>query len=103
MKIFNLVVPLLGLVGLSSASLAPAERQVLVTYPASTPASIVQEAKEAIVAAGGKITEEYTLIKSFAATVSDEILSTINTLSQTHRPMVEDDGTVRIQNQEHLE
>lgn len=53
MKIFNLVVPLLGLVGLSSASLAPAERQVLVTYPASTPASIVQEAKEAIVAAVG--------------------------------------------------
>lgn len=51
MKIFNLVFPLLGLVSLSFASFAPAERQVMVTYPDSTPPSIIQEAKEAIVAA----------------------------------------------------
>ncbi|KAI4258178.1 MAG: hypothetical protein LQ352_001335 [Teloschistes flavicans] len=103
MKISSVVVPLLGLVGLSFASLAPAERQILVTYPDSTPSSIIQEAKEAIVAAGGKITEEYSLIKSFAATVSTEVLNTIDLLPQTHKPTVEDDGMVRIQHQEHLE
>lgn len=52
---------------------------------------------------GGKITEEYSLIKSFAATVSTEVLNTIDLLPQTHKPTVEDDGMVRIQHQEHLE
>ncbi|KAI4126718.1 MAG: hypothetical protein LQ338_003621 [Usnochroma carphineum] len=103
MRVFNILVPLFGLVAISSATLAPAQRQVLVTYPADTPSSILQEAKEVIVAAGGKITEEYTLIKGFAATVSNEILNSVHTLSQSHKPTVEDDGTVRIQQQEPLE
>lgn len=51
MRVFNILVPLFGLVAISSATLAPAQRQVLVTYPADTPSSILQEAKEVIVAA----------------------------------------------------
>ncbi|KAL8690038.1 MAG: hypothetical protein Q9218_004423 [Villophora microphyllina] len=103
MKISGLVVPFLGLVALGSASLAQAQRQVLVTYPDNTPPSIIQEAKKAIVAAGGEITKEYSFIKSFAATVSDEVLSSIHALSEPHRPIVEDDGTVNIQKQAPLE
>ncbi|KAL8702886.1 MAG: hypothetical protein Q9201_003949 [Fulgogasparrea decipioides] len=103
MKASNLLVPLFGLVALSTGSLATDQRrQVLITYPDSTPPSIIQEAKEAIVTAGGKITEEYSIIKSFAATVSNEILNSISALSQTYKPIVEDDGTVRIQQQEPL-
>lgn len=36
---------------MSSATLAPAQRQVMVTYPDDTPPSILREAKEAVVAA----------------------------------------------------
>ncbi|KAL8869873.1 MAG: hypothetical protein Q9174_003941 [Haloplaca sp. 1 TL-2023] len=95
MKTFGLLIPLLGLVA--------AQRQVLVTYPDSTPPSIVEKAKEAVVAAGGKITEEFSLIKSFAATVSTDIVESINALSESHKPIVEDDGTVTIQQQAPLE
>ncbi|KAL8965775.1 MAG: hypothetical protein Q9183_003693 [Haloplaca sp. 2 TL-2023] len=80
-----------------------AQRQVLVTYPDATPPSIVEKAKEAVVAAGGKITQEYSLIKSFAATVSADIVESISALSESHKPMVEDDGIVTIQQQEPLE
>ncbi|KAL8940159.1 MAG: hypothetical protein Q9216_002977 [Gyalolechia sp. 2 TL-2023] len=121
MKLSNVLLPLLGLASISAAALAPADRQVLVTYPEDTPPSILQEAKDAIVAAvsastgyfrvstvdtvgqGGKITQEFSLIKSFAATVSDEVLNTVTTLSQSHKPFVEDDGIVSTQQQEPLE
>ena len=114
MKTSGLLVPLLGL-----AALGTAQRQVLVTYPDATPPSIVEKAKEAVVAAvsfldlsydlmltcskGGKITQEFSLIKSFAATVSTDIVESINALSESHKPVVEDDGTVTIQQQEPLE
>jgi hypothetical protein len=39
------------------------QKSVLITYPAETPDSIVDQAKKAIVEAGGVITHEYTLIK----------------------------------------
>lgn len=52
---------------------------------------------------GGKITQEYSLIKGFAATVSNEIVDTITTLSKSHQPLVEDDSPVKTQQQEPLE
>ncbi|KAL8679123.1 MAG: hypothetical protein Q9186_004568 [Xanthomendoza sp. 1 TL-2023] len=67
---------------------------------------MVEKAKEAVLATvsdGGIVTEEYSLIKSFAATVSSEFLETINTLSSSHKPIVEDDKMVTIQQQEPLE
>ncbi|KAL8749147.1 MAG: hypothetical protein Q9199_007865 [Rusavskia elegans] len=98
MKISNLFLPILGLV-----SVASAQRQVLVTYPNDTPPSIIDQAKKAILATGGKITEEYSLIKSFAATVSSDVVDTLNALSSLHTPVVEDDQTITIQQQAPLE
>ena len=45
MKLSNRFLPVLGLVAAASA-----QRQVLVTYPNDTPASIIDQAKEAILA-----------------------------------------------------
>jgi hypothetical protein len=39
------------------------EKSVLITYKPETPDSIVNQAKKAVVDAGGVITHEYTLIK----------------------------------------
>lgn len=52
MKLHSILLPLVGFTTISSAALA-AERQVLVTYSQDTPSSILQEAKDAIVAAVG--------------------------------------------------
>ncbi|KAL8813221.1 MAG: hypothetical protein Q9223_007093 [Gallowayella weberi] len=98
MKPTSVLFPLFGLVASASA-----QRQVLVTYSQDTPLSIVEKAKEAVLATGGIITEDYSLIKSFAATVSSEVLETINALSSSHKPIVEDDKVVTIQQQEPLE
>ncbi|KAL8911401.1 MAG: hypothetical protein Q9172_007681 [Xanthocarpia lactea] len=98
MKPTNVLLPLFGLLAFASA-----QRQVLITYPHDTPPSIVESAKKAILATGGKITEEYSLIKSFAATLSSEAIDTINSLSSSHKPIVEDDQIVTIQKQEPLE
>ncbi|KAI4267108.1 MAG: hypothetical protein LQ337_008508 [Flavoplaca oasis] len=98
MKFNDLFLSTLGLVVVASA-----QRQVLVTYPNDTPPSVVEQAKSAILATGGKITEEFSLIKSFAATVSSDIIDTLNALSTSHKPIVEDDHTVTIQQQAPLE
>ncbi|KAL8807018.1 MAG: hypothetical protein Q9182_000999 [Xanthomendoza sp. 2 TL-2023] len=98
MKPTRVLLPLFGLVASASA-----QRQVLVTYSQDTPLSVVEKAKEAVLATGGIITEDYSLIKSFAATVSSEVLETINALSSSHKPIVEDDTVVTIQQQEPLE
>lgn len=39
------------------------QKSVIVSYPNDTPDSIVDQAKDAIIAAGGVITHEYKLIK----------------------------------------
>jgi len=42
---------------------AQPQKSVIVSYPNDTPDNIVDQAKEAILAAGGVITHEYKLIK----------------------------------------
>lgn len=42
------------------------QRQILVSYPESTPQHILDQAIEAVKEAGGTILHEYTLIKGFA-------------------------------------
>ena len=42
---------------------AQPQKAVIVSYPNDTPDSIIDAAKDAIVAAGGVITHEYKLIK----------------------------------------
>lgn len=47
----------------SGALAVDVQKQVIVSYPQDTPDSVVAQAKQAIVDAGGIITHEYQLIK----------------------------------------
>ncbi|KAI4208944.1 MAG: hypothetical protein LQ351_008080, partial [Letrouitia transgressa] len=49
---------------------------------------------------GGRILEEYSIIKSFLARTSEEILTELSSLSSLHKPRVEDNGKVTIQQKE---
>lgn len=48
---------------LSGAVSASGQKSVIISYPPETPDSIVDQAKKAVVDAGGVITHEYQLIK----------------------------------------
>jgi hypothetical protein len=39
------------------------QKSVVISYPADTPASVLEQAKEAIAAAGGFVTHEYKIFK----------------------------------------
>ena len=53
---------LLAFVTVAMAATLP-QKAVIISYPTDTPDSIVDQAKDAIVKAGGIITHEYKLIK----------------------------------------
>ncbi len=61
MRPFSLLVA--GLTLLSGVIAADIQKSVIVTYPPETPDSIVDQAKKAVLDAGGIITHEYKLIK----------------------------------------
>lgn len=61
MRLFAILVTTLTF--LSGAFAADILKSILVTYPPETPNSVVEQAKKAVVDAGGIITHEYTLIK----------------------------------------
>jgi hypothetical protein len=92
-----------------------AQRQILVSYPESTPQHILDQAIDVVKEAGGTILHEYTLIKGFAvsaalwnpiriennelttsrqAKVSSEALESVRTLG--YNPTIEDDSAVSI-------
>ena len=56
------ILSILAFVTVVMAAAQP-QKAVIVSYPNDTPDSIVDQAKEAILAAGGIITHEYILIK----------------------------------------
>ncbi|MCJ1352645.1 MAG: hypothetical protein MMC33_002629 [Icmadophila ericetorum] len=86
------IITLLGLVAAHEPS-----KQVIVSYPQDTPDSVITQAMNALIAAGGIITHEYTLIKGFAATASVEALNAIQVLSSAYPATVEEDQIVTIQ------
>ncbi|KAK5045039.1 hypothetical protein LTR84_010187 [Exophiala bonariae] len=88
---------LLALIALVFARPA-ALKTVIVSYPNDTPSSVVDKAMKEVVNAGGIITHEYSLIKGFAAKVSDSMIDTINTLTENYTPLVESDSIVTISN-----
>ncbi|TDZ23015.1 Uncharacterized protein C8034_v001252 [Colletotrichum sidae] len=47
----------------------------------STPDSVIAKAREAIVAANGKITHDYSLIRGFAAITGAKVLESVQTFS----------------------
>ena len=94
MKSLSFLVALLTL--FSTALAVEIRKQVVVSYPPETPDSVVNQAKQAIIDAGGVITHEYTLIKGFAATAGEKVLDSVQALSQEFVALVEDDQVLSV-------
>jgi hypothetical protein len=92
MRPSSLLIAALTLV--SGAIAVDIQKSVLVTYPPETPDSVVTQAKQAIVDAGGIITHEYTLIKGFAAKVGEKVLGSVSAWGKDYQVLVEEDQEV---------
>ncbi|KAM3423420.1 hypothetical protein BST61_g853 [Cercospora zeina] len=86
---------LLALLAIFAAAVEP-KHQVIISYPKGTPASVMEDAKKAIIEAGGFVTHEYHLIMAIAATVPAKILDTIQAAGAGHNVLIEQDGEVSI-------
>ena len=62
------ILPLLALVAVASAVTQP-QKSYIVSYPKDTPDRVVQQAMDAIEAAGGIITHKYKLIKCVGSSI----------------------------------
>ncbi|GAB7340570.1 hypothetical protein MBLNU457_6984t1 [Dothideomycetes sp. NU457] len=91
---FAITLLLIAIIAVLGACAAPVQKPVMVSYPANTPQNVVDQAMDAIKAAGGVITHEFKLIKGFAATAPAKVLATIETMDATYKANVEDDGVV---------
>ncbi|KAF7558624.1 hypothetical protein G7046_g5542 [Stylonectria norvegica] len=60
----------------------------------STPDSVVNEAKQALIKAGGKITHVYTIIKGFAVIAPEKALESVQVWGTEHAIRVEKDEMV---------
>ncbi|KAL7274233.1 hypothetical protein RUND412_002872 [Rhizina undulata] len=67
-----------------------------VTFKPETPDSEVRKAKDEIIAAGGEILHEYSLIKGFSAKFPADYVTTLD--SSPHVENVEKDQEVSINN-----
>ncbi|KAL2135842.1 hypothetical protein VTI74DRAFT_6605 [Chaetomium olivicolor] len=92
MRLFSLFLAALTL--FSGVIAVDIQKSVLITYPPETPNSVVDQAKKAVVDAGGIITHEYTLIKGFAAKVGEKVLETVSAWGQEYQVLVEEDQEV---------
>ncbi|KAG7285328.1 hypothetical protein NEMBOFW57_009950 [Staphylotrichum longicolle] len=92
MRLFSFLIAALTLV--AGVIAVDIQKSVIVTYPPETPDSIVNQAKKAIVDAGGIITHEYTLIKGFAARVGEQVLGTVSAWGKDYQVLVEEDQEV---------
>ncbi|KAK8169494.1 hypothetical protein IWX90DRAFT_430066 [Phyllosticta citrichinensis] len=66
---FYIISLVLALFAVCAMSVAPPQRSVLVSYSKDTPEKVLDEAKKAIIDAGGFITHEYKLIRYVLATI----------------------------------
>ncbi|KAK4062692.1 uncharacterized protein Triagg1_9810 [Trichoderma aggressivum f. europaeum] len=61
---------------------------------ASTPDSVVNQVKDNILKAGGKITHVYTIIRGFAVIAPEKALTTVQAMGSEHSIRVEEDEIV---------
>ena len=83
----------------TGAAAVDVQKQIIISYPdMSTPDWVLNEAKNAILEAGGAIIHEYNLIKGFSATVAEKAVEKIKSLeSQTqYKAVVEEDQIVTV-------
>ncbi|PHH61569.1 hypothetical protein CDD81_8150 [Ophiocordyceps australis] len=64
---------------------------IIMFEDAKTPDSVIQQAKNSVVQAGGKITHEYTLIKGFSVVAPEEALQTMKASNKDYGMRVEED------------
>lgn len=78
---------------------SPPQKSIIVSYPKGTPDWVVDQAKQAIISAGGIITHEYNLIKGFAAKAPETVMAEISSMSADggYKANVEEDQVVTIQ------
>ncbi|KAM4059293.1 hypothetical protein HRG_007848 [Hirsutella rhossiliensis] len=73
------------------------KKSAIVSFDDGTPKSVIEEAKNSILRAGGKITHEYSLIKGFAVIAPEKALQSMQGQSSEHGMRVEDDGSATTQ------
>ncbi|KAL7820531.1 hypothetical protein V8C44DRAFT_316930 [Trichoderma aethiopicum] len=61
---------------------------------ASTPDAIVNQVKDGILKAGGKVTHVYTIIRGFAVIAPEKALASVQALGAEHSIRVEEDEIV---------
>ncbi|KAL2265349.1 hypothetical protein VTJ83DRAFT_6449 [Remersonia thermophila] len=93
MKPFAFILTILTLL-CSSVMAVDVVKSVLITYPPETPASVINQAKKAVIDAGGIITHEYTLIRGFAAKVGEKVLQTVSAWGKEYQVLIEMDEEV---------
>ncbi|GLI72466.1 hypothetical protein PoHVEF18_000643 [Penicillium ochrochloron] len=69
-------------------------KSVIVTFPNGTPARVIDQAKDSLVAAGGVITHEYR--NGFAAEAPVNALQTLSTQDAAYKPTIEEDKIVTV-------
>ncbi|KAB8069562.1 hypothetical protein BDV29DRAFT_161296 [Aspergillus leporis] len=70
---------------------------IVVTYPKDTPLSVLEDAKNSVIKAGGKITHEFQFINGFSADAPESAVQQISAQSAKYNPSIEKDLTVSIQ------
>ncbi|KAF2033521.1 hypothetical protein EK21DRAFT_58431 [Setomelanomma holmii] len=93
---FILTSVVVALLAVFTMAVAP-HKSVIMSWPNDTPDSVVEEAKQAIIAAKGTITHEYNIIKGFACTGPASIFEKVSTMNADHKPEIEEDGIVYTQ------
>ena len=81
---------------MTTAAVVPMH-SVIISFPAEAPDHLLQNAKDAVIAAKGKITHEYNIIKGFAAQLPKSAMETIQTMSTEYPALIESDGLVTTQ------
>jgi len=94
-SIISLVLTLLFLTTLVAAVAQP-QKSVIISFPSDTPYSVIEQAKEAVLNAGGVITHEYKIIKGFACTASAKAFEMVNALNTNYLPNIEEDQVISI-------
>ncbi|KAB5585295.1 hypothetical protein GE09DRAFT_1209910 [Coniochaeta sp. 2T2.1] len=92
MKLTTLLVSALTII--SGALAVDVQKSVIVSYPADTPKSVVDQAKQAVRDGGGVVTHEYTLIVAFAAKVGEKVLENIAAWGAPYQALIEEDQIV---------
>ncbi|KAL2359500.1 hypothetical protein RJZ56_007649 [Blastomyces dermatitidis] len=93
MKLYIFTLLLVFIATAAFAGVGP-EKAILVSYPSDTPSSVIDAAMEAVEDAGGVITHKFG--KGFAATAPMTVFDTLSTLSDKHRPWIEEDQIVTL-------